>query len=156
MEDTSEFVKPVVRLTFRARPDGSVELVDQQRLAMAFVPTTDDPGDEPPVGFWHELRDKDGRVLHRRLMRNPLSDRVEVPTGNPNEPLAYRLAQPREHLFFVDVPDLPEAQTLALVEGRPRRRRPAEPGRAAAKAQRPAETHEVARFTIDADDERSS
>jgi len=86
MDDTSEFVKPVVRLTFRARPDGSVELVDQQRLAMAFVPTTDDPG-EPPVGFWHELRDGDGRVLHRRLMRNPLSDRIEVPTGNPNEPL---------------------------------------------------------------------
>jgi hypothetical protein len=142
MGDTSELVKPVVRLTFRACPDGSVELLDQQRLAMAFVPTTDDPG-EPPVGFWRELRDGDCRVLHRRLMRNPLSDRIGVPTRNPNEPLAYRRTQPLEHLFFVDLSDLPEAQTLALVEGRPRRHRPAEPGRAAAEAQRPVETHEV-------------
>ena len=142
MGGTSELVKPVVRLTFRACPDGSVELLDQQRLAMAFVPATDDPG-EPSVGSWHEPRDGDGRVLHRRLMRNPLSDRIEVPTGNPNEPLACRRTQPREHLFFVDVPDLPEAHSLALVEGRPRRRRPAEPGREAAEAQRPVETHEV-------------
>jgi hypothetical protein len=156
MNDESDFVTPVVRLTFRVRLDGTVQLIDQQRLAMAFVPMTDDPGDDPPVGFWHELRDQNDRVVHRRLMRNPLSNSVEVPTGNPNEPLAYRTAQPRRHLFFVDVPDLPEARSVALVEGRPRRRRPAEPARAAAETQRPVETREVARFTIEPDDEHPS
>jgi hypothetical protein len=38
MGDTSELVKPVVRLTFRACPEGSVELLDQQRLAMVSCP----------------------------------------------------------------------------------------------------------------------
>jgi hypothetical protein len=157
MDDISEHVQSVVRLTLRTRRDGSVELVDQQRVVMPLVPTTDDPGEDPPIGFWHELRNEDGQVFHRRLMPNPLSNRVEVPTGNPREPLAYRTTdQPRRHIFFVDVPDVKDARTLVLVEGVPRQRRPADPGQAGEERQHPVETREVARFRVARADEPTS
>jgi hypothetical protein len=106
------------RLTFRVEGD-RIQLVAQEQLAMAVLPSEELGQDGPRSGFWHELQDSAGRPLYRRVTSNPLSTGVEIPTGDPEQPLAYEQVPRPAGIFSVVVPDLPEGQSVALFVSQP-------------------------------------
>jgi hypothetical protein len=106
------------RLTFRVEDD-RVQLVAQERLTMAVLPSEELGRQDARSGFWHELQDSAGRPLYRRVTSNPLSTAVEVPTDDPEQPLAYEQVARPAGTFSVVVPDLPEGRSVALFASRP-------------------------------------
>ena len=71
-------------------------------------------------GLWAELRDDAGELAFVRVLPEPLLGSVEV--HDPDGAI-HREFGPREVVFEVLVPDLPDAATLVLV-GEPTRRVP--------------------------------
>lgn len=64
-------------------------------------------------GFWIELRDGDDKLLYRRVLHNPVQADVEV--FDPDRgPRRVALDEPRG-VFTILVPDLPEAEEIAIV-----------------------------------------
>ena len=106
------------RLTFRVEDD-RIQVVAQERLTMAVLPSEELSQEDARSGFWHELQDSAGRPLYRRVTSNPLSTAVEVPTDDPEQPLAYEQVARPARMFSVVVPDLPEGRSVALFVSRP-------------------------------------
>ena len=107
-----------LRLTFRVDGD-EIELIDQERVAMAVLPSEDLDQVGPRSGFWHELQDQDGTPLYRRTMGDPLPRQVEVPTGSPEQPLSWREVERPVAVFSVVVPDVPEGRSVVFRASRP-------------------------------------
>ena len=80
--------RQALRLTFSF--DGpQIQLTLRETVEMTLPPSvalTDEP---PGAAFWYELQDGERTPLYRRTQRNPLDSRVEVRTGDPEEPWAY-------------------------------------------------------------------
>ena len=101
-----------------------VRLVRRQWLTM--VPPPSDPlpkqgeRDEPRAGSWIDLLDREGRVLYRKILgESPIAGSVSVYTGDREHPFSMqKLAEPRGE-FTVVVPDIPEAESIALIGGPP-------------------------------------
>jgi hypothetical protein len=106
------------RLTFRVEDD-RVQMVAQERLRMAVLPSEELDQEDARSGFWHELQDSAGRPLYRRVTSNPLSTTVEIPTDDPEQPFAYEQVTRPAGTFSVVVPDLPEGRSVALFASRP-------------------------------------
>ncbi len=66
-------------------------------------------------GSWFELRDREGRTVYRRVIDNPIREDIEVITDDPDHPLGRIAADQREGIFFVLVPDIPQARELVIV-----------------------------------------
>lgn len=70
--------------------------------------------DAATQGFWVELADSDGRAVYRRVLEDPLRRDVEVVTDDPRRPLARIPVAAPKGAFFVVVPYLPGARSVAL------------------------------------------
>ncbi|GAA0464260.1 hypothetical protein Ade02nite_31200 [Paractinoplanes deccanensis] len=103
--------EPAVRLVFEYDGD-EVRMLSQQRVELT-IPSAG----EPAAGWRAELRTAEGGVLDRRgLPWIPLDAEVFAP-GVDGEPSVRRVpAERRTGVFTVLVPDLPEADHLALVD----------------------------------------
>jgi hypothetical protein len=71
-------------------------------------------------GFWVELQDQRGTALHRQVMHNPMRTDAEVFSDDPDQTLRRVAVGQPTGAFTVVVPDLPEADHLALVSSPPR------------------------------------
>jgi hypothetical protein len=110
--------RAVLRVTFRI--DGEqIEIIDRERVAMMLPPSDELEADLPRSGFWYELQDSDGNPLYRRMTSNPMSRQVEVPTGDPEQPLAYQEVERLSRVFSVIVPDVPEGRSVVFFASRP-------------------------------------
>jgi hypothetical protein len=144
-----------VRLTFRVEGT-QVELIDQERVAMVPPPSAE-PFGEARSGFWFELQDEGDRALYRRIIASPLSSHVEVPTGDPDQPLVYQPQAQPGGVFTILVPDLPEGSKVVLLASQPEREpepptRPGPPGTRRRPGPPPGDrafgAKEVARFEL--------
>ena len=61
-------------------------LESRQEIAMTVPPSDRTYEYEQQSGFWFELRDAQDRVLYRRVMRNPMEEELEAPSGDPSRP----------------------------------------------------------------------
>jgi len=157
MTDGVDGNRQAVRLTFKVEGD-RVELIDQERVRMVPPPSAE-PFEEARSGFWFELQDDGDRVLYRRTIASPLSSHIEVPTGDPDQPLAYQPQVQPGGVFTVLVPDLPEGRKVVLIASQPEPEpeRPTRPGPPGARPRpgpppddRAFEAKELARFELHA------
>ena len=65
-------------------------------------------------GFWCELRDADGRPIHRQVLRDPRHPTDEVPVRE----LRHVPSKEPAGVFTVLVPAAPDATTVALIQRR--------------------------------------
>jgi hypothetical protein len=115
-----------VRLIFRYEGD-EVRLVSSRRVEKLLAPDEPEAAGQRP-GFFAEVRGADDRVLDRRRLREPIRRDAEVFSGEPDRSLARVPVERPAGVFSLLVPDLEEADYVALVE----RPAPGEPGLAAA------------------------
>jgi hypothetical protein len=102
-----------VRLVFEY--DGrQVRLVSRQRVDMQPPPTDPIEGYEGQQGFWVEVRDADGRTLHRRVMQDPIAD-AEVFSDEPGQSVMRVPVREPRGSFAILVPDSEDADHLALM-----------------------------------------
>ncbi|HEX6673530.1 MAG TPA: hypothetical protein VF486_00675 [Actinomycetes bacterium] len=116
-----------VRLTFRYEGD-EVRLVSSRRLDKLVPPDPDAEEAAERRGFFAEVRGADGSVLHRRLLHPPVRRDAEVFSDDPQRSLGRVPVERPSGVFSLVVPDLEEADHVALVE----RGAPERPGLAAA------------------------
>jgi hypothetical protein len=139
-----------IRLTF-SYAAGQFRLDSLRRVAMRALPSHDVAGYENHSGFWVEVRDRTGRVLHRRVLHEPVRFDAEVyPAEAGTEFTRVPLAEAKGS-FDVVVPDLPGAQVVTLYGSLPVPGSPDEDERARATridAARRGPAREVARFSI--------
>ena len=118
MDDQSMPTGPVqppaaIRLTFEYEGD-EVRLVGQQPVDA--VPLAgDEPATREESGFALEVRAGDGRVLHRRVLHQPMHASAEVFSPEPGANIT-RVAKAEDRgTFTVLVPALPDADHVALL-----------------------------------------
>jgi len=80
---------------------------------MVLPPTDPLEGLEGQAGFWYELRDAAGSPLYRRIVRNPIQVHIEVHEADTPSPTR-RMVDAPQGVFTALVPDLPEAEVIAL------------------------------------------
>ncbi len=102
-----------LRLTF-SYEGHNVRLVSRQSVEM--IPPSSDPItlEEERSGFWYELQDKQGRVLYRRVVHNPIRFEAEVFSHHPEVPLTRTKIDNPQGMFQLLVPETHEAATLVL------------------------------------------
>ena len=103
-----------VRLTFTYEGD-EVRLVSRQPVEMIAPPTDRLAGYEGEQGFWIEVRSGQDETLHRRVMQNPLRRDVEVFSPDPEQSVVRVPVEKPTGSFSVVVPDLDEADHVALL-----------------------------------------
>jgi hypothetical protein len=103
-----------VRLIFSYEGD-DLRLLSRQRVEM--VPPPSDPleGFEAQKGFWLEVRDAQGAVLHRQIMHAPIRRDAEVFSDDAERSIARIPVERPSGAFAVVIPELPEADHVALV-----------------------------------------
>jgi hypothetical protein len=67
-------------------------------------------------GLWVEVRDRSGRVLHRQVMADPIGETVEVFDDVPGGAPRRVPSASRRGTFMVLVPDLADAEHLAVMD----------------------------------------
>jgi hypothetical protein len=115
-----------------------LRLVSTRRVD-TLAPATD-PLDsfEGRQGLWAEVRDGTGRVLHRQVMADPIGDTVEVFDDVPGGAPRRVPSASRRGTFMVLIPDLADAEHLAVMDS---------PGGTLARTAA-AEATELARFPL--------
>jgi hypothetical protein len=107
-----------LRLTLRVRGT-NVELVRQERLGMAVLPSRPADFGADRSGFWFELRSVGGQPLYRMAIKDPFSDIVEVRGDDPDGPLTNVPAPRQDRTFSIVVPDAPDGASVAFMSSRP-------------------------------------
>jgi hypothetical protein len=103
-----------VRLTFSYDGD-DVRLESRQPVEMLAPPSDPVEGSEHQAGFWTEVRDAQGSVLHRKVMHDPVRRDAEVFSPDPERSITrVPLERPRG-AFAVLVPLVPGADHVALM-----------------------------------------
>ncbi|HVD16188.1 MAG TPA: hypothetical protein VNK73_17300 [Actinomycetota bacterium] len=115
-----------VRLIFQYEGD-EVRLVSSRHIDKVVPPDDEAETDEERQGFYAEVRGADDRVLRRRLLHAPVRRDAEVFTDEGDRALSRIPVERPSGVFSLVVPDLEEADYVALVE----RREPDRPGFAA-------------------------
>ncbi len=124
-----------VRLVFEYEGT-EIKLISHQRVAMvpnpphALVPRHDERG------FWLVLADADEHPLYRRVIDNPIRHDIEVVADDPHYPLTRVKVEKPHGRFFVVVPDIPAARSVALF------------GHAAAPGAKPTAVKQLHRFDL--------
>ncbi len=103
-----------VRLTFAFEGD-EVRLVGRQPVEMIAPPTDKLDGYEHEQGFWLEVRSGKDETLHRQVMQDPLRYDVEVFSPDPEQSVFRSPVDEPSGIFVVVVPDLSEADHVALL-----------------------------------------
>ncbi|HKH47977.1 MAG TPA: hypothetical protein VKM72_25240 [Thermoanaerobaculia bacterium] len=102
-----------LRLTF-SYTGSNVKLVSRQSLTM-LAPLSDSLATfAGRSGFWYELRNAKGVAIYRRVQENPIQFTPEAAAADRVSLRRFRVTNPRG-IFVLLMPDLAEAQTLALV-----------------------------------------
>jgi hypothetical protein len=141
--DSEPATSRAVRLTF-AYEGNEVHLVSQQPLEMMLPPTDALSGYEGEQGFWVEVRSGQEETLYRSVMQDPFRQDSEVFSPDPEQTIARVPVEKPSGAFAVLVPDLDEADHVALMGS-------TAPGMAlAATGRGPAS--ELARFSLRPDD----
>lgn len=109
-----------VRLTFRYEGD-EVRLVSRRRVDKLLPPDEEAQDAGERQGFFAEVRGADDRVLDRRLLHEPVRRDEEVFSNDPERSLARVPVERPAGIFSLLVPELEEADYVALVERGPRR-----------------------------------
>lgn len=90
------------------------KLESKHSIEMIALPSDTTEEYKDRSGFWVELRDKEERVVYRKIMRNPIQVELEAPSGDPSRPFT-RIENPNpEGTFSVLVPDVETAEALVL------------------------------------------
>ena len=98
--------------------DGAdVRVTSRRRIEMVVPPTDSLEGYEGRVGFWIELRDRQGRVVYRRSMQSPFERTAEVLVDSVTGLLAHMPIDQVRGTFVVLVPDLDQGEYVALING---------------------------------------
>lgn len=103
-----------VRLIFRYDGD-EVELLSRQPVDMVSPPSGPLGEFADRLGTWVEVRDGKDSALHRQILSDPVRASAEVFSPEPEENLSRVERTRRTGAFTVVVPDLPEADHVALV-----------------------------------------
>jgi hypothetical protein len=104
-----------VRLTFQYEGD-EVRLLSSQRIQKVLPP--EEAVEEERQGFFVEVRGADDRVLERRALRDPVRRDAEVFSDEEDRSLSRVPVERPAGVFSLVVPDLEEADYVALVERR--------------------------------------
>ncbi|MBZ4319244.1 hypothetical protein [Streptomyces huiliensis] len=138
-----EYEGPDIRLVSRQRVDAAPPPTDD--LSETTGPAGSDATDERPgvKGFWVELRDARQQPLYRRVMHPPVRYDAEVFSDDPDRSLARVPVDEPKGAFAVLVPELADADHVALVSS------PLAPGPTVAPAA------EVARFALREDEDEA-
>jgi hypothetical protein len=103
-----------VRLIFSYDGD-DVRLESRQPVEMRAPRSDPVEGYADQTGFWTEVRDAQGSVLHRQVMHDPVRRDAEVFSPDPERSIA-RVPIERPHgVFSVVVPLVPGADHVALM-----------------------------------------
>jgi hypothetical protein len=106
-----------VRLIFQYEGD-EVRLVSSRHIDKVVPPDDEAETDEERQGFYAEVRGADDRVLRRRLLHAPVRRDAEVFTDEGDRALSRIPVERPSGVFSLVVPDLEEADYVALVERR--------------------------------------
>jgi hypothetical protein len=103
-----------VRLIFSYDGD-DVRMESRQPVEMAAPPSDPVEGSQDETGFWTEVRDAQGTVLHRRIMHDPVRREAEVFSPDPGRSIVRAPIERPQGAFAVLVPLVPEADHVALM-----------------------------------------
>ena len=124
------------RVTF-SHQGGTVRVIGRQRVDT--MPPPDDSAAiaDAAVGYWVEVRDTEGRPIHRQVIADPMNDQLEV--FDPSQPM-HRIDAPQPaSVFQVLVPDDPAGHDIVLqgtpASSRGKRRTPRQLARAVLREQ---------------------
>lgn len=136
-ENKSQYgrVKRSIRFTFSYR-GANIKLESRQTIKMISPPSDPLKVSDRRSGFWYELRDKENRMLYRRIIQNPVKYAVEVRSDKKDTPLVWEEVKDPAGLFVLLAPELQEAVSIVLVSS------PFEPARANEEA------IEITRFPV--------
>ncbi len=143
-----------IRFVFSYEGD-RVSLESAQRVEMLALPSHPVVGYQGDSGFWVELRDDADRVVHRRVLHEPVQHSLEAYPQGDDDQFTRAVAPDPRGSFDVVVPDMAGAQVVSVFASLPEPAPPGE-GEAAAVARvrsgrvRPAQ--EIARFPIPGED----
>ncbi|MCS7480645.1 hypothetical protein ACFFQW_20655 [Umezawaea endophytica] len=105
-----------VRLIFEYE-GREVRLVSSEAVDALVPPTDQLDGYDDHLGVWVEVRDADGRPLHRRVLTGPLEETVEVLADDSGPSLRRTRVTGRRGGFAVLVPGFAEADHLSFLSG---------------------------------------
>lgn len=88
-------------------------VIDRREVETAAPPSDQLKGFEGQSGFWFELRDANGQALYRRVMQSPIQQEVEA--FEPDGSATRHVIEKPQGVFSVLVPDVPEADHVAIV-----------------------------------------
>lgn len=116
IESKSQYgrVKCSIRFTFSYR-GANIKLESRQSIKMIAPPSDPLEVRDKRSGFWYELRDKENRVLYRRIIQNPVKYAVEVRSDKKDTPLVWENVKDPAGQFVLLTPELPEAESIVLV-----------------------------------------
>ena len=136
-EEKSQYgrVNRSIRFTFSYR-GANIKLESQQSIKMIAPPSDPLKVSGKRSGFWYELRDKENRILYRRIIQNPVKYAVEVRSDKKDTPLVWENVKDPIGQFVLLAPELPEIESIVLVSS------PLEPARANEEAV------EITRFPV--------
>lgn len=116
--DSDEFAMPAspraVRLTFTYEGD-DVQLVSRQPVEMVVQPTDPVSGQEAELGSWVEVRSGQEATLYRRVVHDPFRHDTEVFSPDPQQSVSRAPLDVAAGTFSVVVPELAEADHVALL-----------------------------------------
>lgn len=103
-----------LRLTF-AYDENGIRLLRSQSVEMIAPPSVVPPPPKGQAGYWFEVRDAKGELVHHRPLHDPVRNDLEVFSDDPKQSIT-RVPNPNPRgEFTVLVPDLPDAAALILM-----------------------------------------
>jgi len=103
-----------VRLIFAYDGD-EVRLESRQPVNMVAPASDPVEGFENHMGFWTEVRDAQGAVLHRQILHDPVRRDAEVFSPNPDRSIRRVPDEQPSGMFWVVVPLVPGADHVSLM-----------------------------------------
>lgn len=104
-----------VRLIFSYEGD-EIKLISRERVKVRTPPSEALEGSfEGRSGFWVEVRDEAGQPVHRELLHDPIRRDAEVFSEDPERSVARIPVERPSGVFAVLVPEIDEADEVALI-----------------------------------------
>ena len=139
-----------IRLVF-SYEGSQISLESTRRVEMIPLPTHSLSGYEGESGFWIEVHGRADQALYRRVLHDPVRSSREVYPEQAGDQFARVTASAPRGSFDAVVPDLPDAQAVAVFASLPEPPPPGESEEAAAARVRSGRTRparQVARFPL--------
>lgn len=125
-----------IRLVF-SYSGNRIALRDSQRLSLYVPPTEVIEGEQPFVGYRIEVRSVDEQPLYRKEIPHLIPTDREIFPARPGEPFVRQSVERPEGIFWIDIPDIPNASSLVFQNSSP-----------TSKVFRSSDVSEIARFDL--------